>query len=146
MLEVKSCCNGGFFENILIFEKLKEIVCEYGLTFVIDYIKDLELYTNLYLKDGQLIGFSCYDVDDYNPKNIVSEVCWFVIKKNKSTLIEIKWFFDETLREMKSRGVKTIKFNCDQRSWGKVQDVFGLFERFGYNAKEDDFYDISMDI
>ena len=69
-----------------------------------------------------------------------------LLLKNKSTLIETKCFFDETLMEMKSRGVKTVKFTCDQRSWGKVQDVFGLFERFGYNAKEDDLCDISMDI
>ena len=132
------------FENFELYEKIKKVLLSQDISYVASFLYE-ELDVNCYFKDSDLIGFSLIQIAEDEP---IAELCWFVIDKNKSNIIDSKWFLDRTLEYCKNKGVQSVKFNCDFKSWGKIYySKEKLLGRFGYNINfNESDYDISIDL
>ena len=94
--------------------------------------------------DGnELLGFAW--TENYIPES-VAELCWFVTNKDKIKSMDAKLLLDKTIEECKKDGIQSIKFNCYEKSWGRIKDKERLFEAYGYKVSEEEFYDVSIDI
>ena len=143
MLDVKFSKAKQVLEDFELFEKIKKVALSHELSHLLSYITE-EFDVNCYYKDDELVGFSFMEIAE---EERLAELCWFIIDKSKSKLVDSKWFLDKTLEYCKSKGVQSVKFNCDSKSWGKINDKETLFKRFGYMLSPDeDFYDMSIDI
>ena len=76
----------------------------------------------------------------------LAELCWFVTDKNKLGGLDAKIMLDEVLGYCKAQGVKSVKFNCFDKSWGRIKDREKLFKKFGFDVSDDEMYDMSIDV
>ena len=141
MLGFKSFFGKQALQDFELYEKMKNVALSHDLTYMLSFL-DEQHDINCYYKDDEMIGFSFMTIAN---EVHLAELCWFVINKNKQGF-NSKWFLDKTLEYLKSKGVKSVKFICDLKSWGNIRDKEKLFEKFGYNISSDDFYDISIDL
>lgn len=141
MLNFESFSGEQVVEDFELYEKMKKIALSHDLAYILSFL-DKQFDVNCYYKDEEMIGFSFMEIAE---EEHLAELCWFVIDKNQQG-INSKWFLDKTLEYLKSKGVKSVKFNCDLKSWGNIGNKHKLFQRFGYDLSPDDFYDMSIDI
>ena len=141
MLNFEAFSGKQVVEDFELFEKMKRVALSHDLTCVLSFV-DEQSDVNCYYKDDEMVGFSFMTILE---QEHIAELCWFVIDKNKQK-INSKWFLDKTLEYMKSKEVKSVKFNCDLKSWGNIGDKYKLFKRFGYNLSSDEFWDMSIEI
>ena len=78
-------------------------------------------------------------------KKHIAEICWLATNISVKGL-DGKYLLDEVLNYCKNKGVKSVKFNCDDDSWGRIKNKEQLFEKFGYKLSEEELYDMSIEI
>ena len=93
-------------------------------------------------QEDKCIGFAWLAFYD---KKHIAELCWLATNKSLKGL-DGRFLLDEVLKYCKNRGVKSLKFNCDDDSWGRIKNKEQLLKQFGYNASEEELYDMSIEL
>ena len=92
-------------------------------------------------KNNILTGFSWITIcKELN----IAELSWFVTDKNTTFGLEGKTLLDYTIKYCKNNNIKELKFNCFEKSWGRIKDKKKLFEKYGYKLNEDNDFDLCI--
>ena len=108
----------------------------------LDYIGETSNIICMFEGD-ELLGFAWTEY--YIPES-VAELCWIVTNKEKIKSLDAKLLLDNAIEECKKDGIEVVNFNCYERSWGRIKDKEKLFEGYGYKVREEEYYDVSIDI
>ena len=93
-------------------------------------------------KNNVLTGFSwiitlCKELN-------IAELSWFVTNKETTFGLEGKTLLDYTIEYCKNNNIKELKFYCLKESWGRIKDKKKLFKKFGYNLKNEKYFDLCI--
>ena len=129
-----------------LFAQIKSIFDSRGLSEQKEDILqclDEEFLVWCMLKSGECVGLAWLAFCD---EENLSELCWFATDKDKVNGLEGKLLLDKSINYCKSRNIKSIKFNCLDKSWNRIRNKEHLFEKFGYKVSPDEDFDMSIDI
>ena len=108
---------------------------------IYQYIEDDSQILFMY-KNFALAGFSWITVcEELN----IAELSWFVTNNGVINALEGKKLLDYTLKYCSEHNINELKFNCYDKSWGRIKYKKKLFEKYGYTTTGDEDYDISLD-
>ena len=146
-MEFKCYSNSQVVENFELYEKLKNIAFTHDRVYMLSLMSE-DGFVICYFDNNDLVGFTLLDIYKDCRNEEFAEIVWFVIDKGRSNIINSRCFFDNVLNYIKSLGVSSVKFLCDDNAWGKISDKEKLLRKFGYNAynENDNLYDVSIEL
>lgn len=129
-----------------VLEQMQNISSDYDFLDdenVLQYLDEPAKVCCMY-SGSNLLGFAWLALCE---EQHIAELCWFVSDKKKAKGLDSKSLLDTTLEYCKAKGIKSLKFNCAEQSWGRIKNKEQLFKKFGYTLTPDETdYDMSIDI
>ena len=125
-------------------EQMRDIFLsrECGKEDVLQYIDDESHILCMFDKDT-MVGFAWLVLAE---KMRLAEISWFVTDRYKTKGMDGKHLLNEVIDYCKSKDIVSVKFNCFDQSWDKIENKEKLFKRIGFEIQKDDDFDASIDI
>ena len=115
---------------------------ECGKEEVLQYIDDESQIVCMFDKES-MVGFAWLVLAE---KMKLAEICWFVTDRQKTKGMDGKYLLNEVIDYCRSKDISSVKFNCFDQSWDKIEDKKKLFKRIGFEIENDDDFDATINL